>query len=132
MFFASAQKWEDMHLIGWLERISLPLRIKLAGILDRMRWLVQRVSDVSKSTSALVPNQSRTGRDSKVQPQKKPQNKRGRPIEISAELKLQALQVRGTRERAKILYRTPYPSAQQVKNLSAILAHFKRTHFKTE
>ena len=48
------------------------------------------------------------------------------------ELKLQALEVRGDKARAKILYRTPYPTPQQVKNVPAILRHFKRTRRKSE
>ena len=51
---------------------------------------------------------------------------RGRPTEISDELKKKALQVKGGKERAKILYQTRYPTVQQVKNVPAILKHYNR------
>jgi hypothetical protein len=52
--------------------------------------------------------------------------RRGRPIEIPDDLKEKALRVTGGKARAKILYRTPYPTPQQVKNVPTILRHFKR------
>jgi hypothetical protein len=61
---------------------------------------------------------------SDVQPA--PRRARGRPAKISDELKERALQVKGGRERAKILYQTLYPNPQQVKNVGAILRHFNR------
>jgi len=54
------------------------------------------------------------------------QKKRGRPTQISNELKEKALAVRGGKERAKILYQTQYPTVQQVKNVPTILKHFNR------
>ena len=51
---------------------------------------------------------------------------RGRPTEISDELKERALQIKGGKERAKILYQTRYPTVQQVKNVPTILKHFNR------
>jgi hypothetical protein len=51
---------------------------------------------------------------------------RGRPTEISDELKEKALQIKGGKERAKILYQTRYPTVQQVKNVPTILRHFSR------
>jgi hypothetical protein len=54
-----------------------------------------------------------------------PRKKRGRPMEIPDELKQRALLAKSGRERAKILYRTPYPTAQQVKNVPTILKYFR-------
>lgn len=55
------------------------------------------------------------------------QKKRGRPP-ISDQLKLEALEVKGGKARAEILYGTKRPTPQQVKNQSTILRHFKKTH----
>jgi hypothetical protein len=52
--------------------------------------------------------------------------KRGRPPKIPDELKQQALGVSGGKARAQILYRTNYPTPQQVKNVSSILRHHRR------
>lgn len=57
-----------------------------------------------------------------------PRKKRGRPTEIPDERKRRALAARGGKARAKILYQTSYPTPQQVKNVPAILRHYKRTH----
>jgi hypothetical protein len=67
--------------------------------------------------------------ESKLNQQKK---RRGRPTVISDELKLQALSVQGGKARAKILYKTSYPTAQQVKNVSSLLRHFDQTRRKSE
>jgi hypothetical protein len=67
--------------------------------------------------------------ESKLNQQKK---RRGRPTVISDELKLQALGVQGGKARAKILYQTSYPTAQQVKNVSSLLRHFEQTRRKSE
>ena len=56
------------------------------------------------------------------------QRKRGRPTEISEELKKKALTVKGDTPRARILYQVKYPTPQQVKNVYSILRHYKRTH----
>jgi hypothetical protein len=53
--------------------------------------------------------------------------KRGRPQEISDDLKRKALETKGNRERAKVLYRKAYPTPQEVKNVPSILRHFNRT-----
>jgi hypothetical protein len=60
------------------------------------------------------------------EPPRAPRKKRGRPVEISDDLKRRALLAKGGRERAKILYQTPYPTVQQVKNVPTILKHFNR------
>jgi hypothetical protein len=52
--------------------------------------------------------------------------KRGRPVQIPDERKERALAVKGGKERAKIIYNTRYPTAQQKKNVSAILKNFSR------
>jgi len=51
---------------------------------------------------------------------------RGRPIEISDELKEKALLVAGGKARAQILYKTHYPTPQQVKNVPTILKNYKK------
>jgi hypothetical protein len=57
--------------------------------------------------------------------------KRGRPAEISIALKEAALAVRarsGTwKEAAKVLYKTPYPTGQQVKNAPNVLKNYQKT-----
>ena len=53
---------------------------------------------------------------------------RGRPSKISDERKKKALNTVGNRNRAKILYGVTFPSPQQVKNVPAILRHYRRTH----
>jgi hypothetical protein len=52
--------------------------------------------------------------------------KRGRPTEISDELKEKALRVQGGKARAQILYQTKRPTVQQVKNVTTILRHYRR------
>jgi hypothetical protein len=54
--------------------------------------------------------------------------KRGRPIQISDELKRKALGLQNAtnKSRAKVLYQTAYPTSQQVKNVPAILRHFRK------
>jgi hypothetical protein len=64
--------------------------------------------------------------------QPKPRKKRGRPAEISDELKKEALGAKGGAARAKILYQTRYPTPQQVKNVPSILRHYQRSHPNTE
>jgi hypothetical protein len=61
-----------------------------------------------------------------------PRKKRGRPTEIPEERKRKALSVQGGKARAQILYDTNYPTAQQIKNVAAILRHFGNTHKKSE
>jgi hypothetical protein len=59
-----------------------------------------------------------------------PHRRRGRPTEIPDSLKDQALAVKGGKARAAILYKTKYPSSQQVKNVSSILKHFQKSEVK--
>jgi hypothetical protein len=56
----------------------------------------------------------------------RPQTKRGRPTKIPDERKQRALAVQGGKARAQILYAIKYPTAQQVKNVSSILKHYRR------
>jgi hypothetical protein len=84
--------------------------------------------EASEPASRLVPQENRT--ESHVE--QAPRKKRGRPTKIPDERKLQASQVRGDKARARILYDTPYPSVQQVKNVPSILRHFARTRQKSE
>lgn len=58
--------------------------------------------------------------------------KRGRPAKIDSALKEKALKVEGGKARAQILYQTHYPTPQQVKNVSAILRHYKKSRPSTE
>jgi hypothetical protein len=60
------------------------------------------------------------------------EKKRGRPQKISNEQKRKALKVPGGKERAKILYETLYPTAQQIKNVSTILRHYSRKRHPDE
>jgi hypothetical protein len=75
--------------------------------------------DTSKSNPSMTPGLP-------LEPPRAPRKKRGRPVEISDDLKRRALLAKGGRERAKILYQTPYPTVQQVKNVPTILKHFNR------
>ena|ERR1039457_6998283 len=59
--------------------------------------------------------------------EKTPGSKRGRPA-IPEELKRKALSAPTGKARAQILYQTSHPTAQQVKSVSTILRHFRRTH----
>lgn len=62
----------------------------------------------------------------------RPRRRRGRPIEISDELKQKALAVKGGKARAQILYGIRYPTPQQVKNVSSILKHYLGKHKPNE
>jgi len=88
----------------------------------------QSVVGVSESASNLVEQVDRNKGDVKSTPRKK----RGRPTKIPDESKLEALRVRGDKARARILYRTSYPTQQQVKNVPAILRHFRQTRQQSE
>jgi hypothetical protein len=61
-----------------------------------------------------------------LEPARAARKKRGRPTEISDDLKEKALGVKGGKERAKILYQTRYPTVQQVKNVPTLLKHYSR------
>jgi hypothetical protein len=58
--------------------------------------------------------------------------RRGRPAKIADALKEKALSVIGGTARARVLYQTRYPSAQQVKNVSTILRYYKKSRRSTE
>jgi hypothetical protein len=58
----------------------------------------------------------------------RPKRNRGRPAKIPDELKKRALAVKGGKARAQILYKTKYPSPQQVKNVHSILRHYNKKH----
>jgi hypothetical protein len=77
--------------------------------------------DVSEPASKLVAQENRT----EVHVEPTPRKKRGRPTEIPDDLKRRALTARGGKARAQILYRTKYPTAQQVKNVWSILRHYR-------
>jgi hypothetical protein len=62
----------------------------------------------------------------------RPRRKRGRPAKIGNALKEAALQVKGGKLRAQIIYQNKHPTPQQVKNVSAILRYYKGTRPLTE
>jgi hypothetical protein len=83
------------------------------------------------ATDSSEATASATGHE--LEPNAKPlRNKRGRPTLIPDERKLQALEARGGKARAQILYNVKYPTPQQIKNVPSILRHFQRTREKSE
>jgi hypothetical protein len=55
-----------------------------------------------------------------------PKARRGRPQTIPDELKLKALNAKGGKERARILYGTKFPTRQQINNTYSILRNYKK------
>ena len=100
--------------------------------------LTQQGFEVGPSDAPAVANQrdvpvtsdsacsNREATESNVQ--STPTRKRGRPKKIPDELKLKALNAKGGKARAQILYQTTHPTVQQVKNVPSIINNFKRTH----
>jgi hypothetical protein len=91
---------------------------------ERVRWYVYRQLAVfAHEAAGQLPSRSAAGEISaEVVPQKRG---RGRPAFPNSR-KEAARQVKGNRERAKILYNTSYPTPQQVKNVGSIMRHYER------
>jgi len=98
---------------------------QLAAFRLALNELKNEIAGLSLSRTDAVTSGTRVISENRTPDAAQASRKRGRPIMIPDERKQRALGVTGGKARAQILYETKYPTAQQVKNVSAILRHYQ-------